>query len=68
MACDPGSVTHSDAAPHRDYSLDTGAARHDSLFKDEVERRIRKAANLMVAADKLAPYDRRTFNPALVLW
>ena len=38
------------------------------MSKDEVERRVRKAANLMVAADKLAPYDRRTFNPALVLW
>ncbi len=41
---------------------------HQSLSKEEVERRIRKAANLMRAGDELAPFDRRTFNPALVLW
>ena len=29
---------------------------------------MKKAANLMIAGDELAPFDRRSFNPALVLW
>ncbi len=41
---------------------------HNSLSREEVQRRVRKAANLMIAGDELAPFDRRTFNPALVLW
>ena len=41
---------------------------HHSLSRGEVERRVRKAANLMKAGEELAPFDRRTFNPALVLW
>lgn len=39
-----------------------------SLSRGEVDRRVRKASNLMKAGDELAPFDRRTFNPALVLW
>ena len=61
------SSAHSSAA-------DTEAARqfdeapHNRLSREEIERRIRKAANLMIAGDELAPFDRSSFNPALVLW
>ena len=47
---------------------DPDEGHHYSLSKQEVERRVRKAANLMRAGDELAPFDKRTFNPALLLW
>ena len=47
---------------------DSDEGHHHSLSKEEVERRVRKAANLMRAGDELAPFDKRTFNPALLLW
>ena len=68
VACGPGNAVRLDAASRQDYSPDISTARHDSLSRSEIERRVKKAANLMIAADKLAPYDKRAFNPALVLW
>jgi len=69
LACSAASGPSADsiAADNRPWR-DSTEGTHDSLSRDEVERRVKKAANLMIAGNELAPFDRRTYNPALVLW
>ncbi|EIE24458.1 hypothetical protein COCSUDRAFT_61884 [Coccomyxa subellipsoidea C-169] len=45
-----------------------GADQVSQLSAEEVDKRLRKAAAFIATADSLAPYDRRTFNAALVIW
>lgn len=69
LPCCMASASSADSS-----AADTQAARqpdeakHNRLSREEIERRVRKAANLMIAGDELAPFDRTSFNPALVLW
>jgi hypothetical protein len=45
-----------------------GAHDPGHLTADEVDRRLRKAAALMATAHRMAPFDRSTFNAALLTW
>ena len=45
-----------------------GAPDPELLTSDEVDRRLRKAAALMATAHRMAPFDRSTFNAALLTW
>jgi hypothetical protein len=42
--------------------------QENELSAEEIDRRIRKAAALIATAESLAPFDRRTFNPSLLIW
>ena len=44
------------------------ADAYAEVSAEEMDRRLRKAAALIATADNLAPFDRRTFNAAMLIW
>jgi hypothetical protein len=57
-----------DSEEHEVSDVIQQADCREQLFRDEVDRRLRKAATLMATADQMAPFDKRRFNAALLIW